>query len=132
MTAYASPEGPAVFQLSRNKGETSINIVVKNPSEAAKAGVLPPPGRVKLFFGNIGEKEAAITIAEKTIKIAPGTGGPQKPDGPTMELRPGKYKYAVKVAGQPVRSEELDVSADDAWGLMVGPGGAGVLALQMY
>jgi hypothetical protein len=37
----------------------------------------------------------------------------------------------LKIAGRPVRNNELEVGADDTWGLMVGPGGD-VLPLQMY
>jgi len=73
-----------------------------------------------------------IAINEKSIKIAPGVGGPKSPNGPTLELRPGKYKYSLKIAGQPRRTNEIEVGADDTWGLMVGPGGAGVLTMQMY
>ena len=45
---------------------------------------------------------------------------------------PGKYKYALKVAGRPEHTEELVVAADDAWGLMVAPDGGGVLPMQVY
>ena len=75
--------------------------------------MLPTPGKVKLMFGNIAE--AAITINNQTVKIAPGIGGPKSPDGPTLELPPGKYKYALKVAGRPARSAELEVAANDFW-----------------
>jgi hypothetical protein len=67
-----------------------------------------------------------------TIKIAAGAGGPKSPNGPTLELPPGKYKYALKIAGRPVRTSELEVGADDTWGLMDPPGGDGVVPLQMY
>ncbi|WP_315838297.1 hypothetical protein [Bradyrhizobium prioriisuperbiae] len=130
--AFAAPEGPAVLKLGRAQGETTVNLVVKNAAEAAKAGSSPAPGRVKLIFGNIGETEATITIATKTIVIAPGVGSPQTPNGPTLDLPPGKYKYSLKRRGQPVRSAELDAGADETWGLMVGPAASGVLDLQIY
>ena len=130
--AFSSPEGPAVLKLGRQGGETTVNLALKNPAEAAKAGVLPAPGQVKLMFGNLGSTEAAITINTKTIKIAAGTGGPTSPNGPTLELPPGKYKYSLKIAGRPARTSELEVGADDTWGLMVPPGGDAVLPLQMY
>jgi hypothetical protein len=130
--AFNSPEGPAVFKLNRSKGETSVNISVKNPTEAKKAGVLPAAGQVKLFLGNMGDKEAIVTVAEKTIKVAPGTGSPQKKDGPTMDMRPGKHKYSIKVAGRPAHTGELETSADDTWGLMVSPAGHDALAMQIY
>ena len=130
--AFAAPEGPAVLKLGRQSGETIVNLALKNPAEAAKAGMLPKPGQVELMFGNMGDAEAAITINTKTIKIAARVGGPKSANGPTHELPPGKYKYSLKIAGPPMRTSELGVGADDAWGLMVPPGGDGVVALQMY
>ncbi len=127
--AYASPEGPAVLKLGRKNGETIVRLAVKNPDAAAKAGVLPKPGRVKVMFGNINGAETALTFNNKTIKVAAGAGT-TAPDGPTLDLAPGKYKYSIKLAGRPVQNDEVEVGADETWGLMIGPGG--VLALQAY
>jgi hypothetical protein len=130
--AFTSPEGPAVLKLGRQSGETTVDLALKIPAAAAQAGVLPAAGKVKLMFGNLGDTEAAITINAKTVKIAAGVGGPTSPNGPTLELAPGKYKYALQIAGRPVRTSELTVGADDTWGLMVAPGGNAVMSLQMY
>lgn len=132
MLGFSAPEGPAVLKLGRDKGETTVNLTQKIPAEAAKAGMLPAPGKVKLMFGNVGDAEAAITINNKTIKIAAGTGRPGTSEGPTLELPPGKYKYALKVGGRPARNAELEAGADDIWALMVSPKGDSVLPLQMY
>ena len=129
VVAYASPDGPAVLKLDRKDKEISVELVVKNPGAAEKAGVLPKPGRVKVLFGNINDKEAALTFNNKTIKVA-ADAGTKAPDGPTLDLAPGKYKYSIKPPGKPAQSEELDLGADETWGLMIGPGG--VLALQAY
>jgi hypothetical protein len=130
--AFASPDGPAVLKLGRQGGETTVDLALKIPAAAAQAGVLPPAGKVKLLFGNLGDAEAAITINAKTIRIAAGVGSPTSPNGPTLELPPGKYKYALQIAGRPARTSELTVGADDTWGLMVAPGGNAVMPLQMY
>ncbi|MDB5565127.1 MAG: hypothetical protein JWP84_1693 [Tardiphaga sp.] len=130
MLAFTAPDGPAVLKLDRRNGETSVNLALKNPTEAAKAGIMPAPGQAKLMFGNMGDVEAAITIHAKTIKIAPGVGGPKTPNGPTLELPPGKYKVALKIAGRPDRSSDLDIAANDSWGLMVTP--RGVMPMQLY
>jgi hypothetical protein len=132
VVAFTAPEGPAVLTLGRNKRETTIQLVLKNPAAAAKAGVLPAPGRAKVLLGNMGNAEVAITINARTIKIPAGAGAPQSPDGPKLELRPGKYTYVLKVAGRPSHTGRLVVAANDAWGLMVAPDGSDVLALQMY
>jgi len=62
--------------------------------------------------------------------MAAGAGGPQT-RGPVLDLPPGKYKYAVKVAGRPARNNEIDVGADDAWGVMIVPDGD-ALSLHVY
>jgi hypothetical protein len=69
----------AILKLGRSNGETSVNLAQKIPAAAAKADIMPKPGRAKLMFGNIGDSEAALAINEQTIKIAAGAGGPQSP-----------------------------------------------------
>jgi hypothetical protein len=128
--AFSSPEGPAMLKLGRSNGETSVNLAQKIPAAAEKADVMPKPGQAKLLFGNLGDSEAALTINRQTIKIAAGAGGPHS-KGPTLELPPGKYPYSLKVAGGSVRTNEIEVAADDAWGLMVVPGGE-VMPLHVY
>jgi len=128
---FTSPQGPAVLKLGRAKGETTVNLAQKNPEAATKADIMPKPGQARVMFGNIGPKEASLTINKQTIKIAAGVGGPQSPKGPMLDLAPGTYQYALRTPGRPARSETLTVAAGDAWGLMVGPSGD-VLPLQMY
>jgi hypothetical protein len=127
--AYTTAEGPALLKLDRKDGETSVDLVVKNPGAASKAGILPKPGQVKVLFGNINDKEAAITFNSKSIKVAAGAGT-KAPDGPALDLAPGKYKYSIKLPGKPAQNDEVELGADEIWGLMIGPGG--VLALQAY
>ena len=129
--AFASPQGPATLKLGRANGETSVNLVQKNPEAATKADIMPKPGQAKLLLGNMGSQEAVLTINKQTVKVAAGAGGPQSPKGPMLDLPPGKYQYSVKTAGRPARNDTIDIAAGDAWGLMVGPTGE-VLPLQMY
>ncbi len=129
--AFTSAQGPAVLKLGRANGETSVNLVQKNPDAAAKADIMPKPGQAKLLLGNMGNQEAVITINKQTVKVAAGAGGPQSPKGPMLDLPPGKYQYSLKMAGRPARNDTIDIAAGDAWGLMVGPTGE-VLPLQMY
>ncbi|MBR0787297.1 hypothetical protein [Bradyrhizobium iriomotense] len=128
--AYASPEGPVTLKLGRKEGRTTINIVLRNPEAATKADIMPKPGKARLMLGNMGDKEASLTINKQTVKIAAGAGGPQS-KGPMLDLPPGKYQYAVRMPGRPAHTEALTVAAGDAWGLMVGPTGD-ALSLQMY
>jgi hypothetical protein len=128
---FVSPQGPAVLKLGRAKGETIVSLAQKNAEAATRAEIMPKPGQARLMFGNIGPQEAVVTINKQTIKVAAGTGSPQSPKGPMLDLPPGTYQVALKVGGGPARTETLTVAAGDAWGLMVGPGGD-ALPLQMY
>ncbi len=125
---FASPEGPAVLTLGRKGNETTVNLGVKNPEAARKAGVLPQPGKAKVMFGNIQPDAMSLTFNNRTIKV-PGNAGTKAPDGPTLDLAPGKYKYSIKIDGK-VEVDEVEVRSDETWGLMISP--AGVLALQAY
>jgi hypothetical protein len=128
--AFVSPDGPATLKLGRGNDETTVVLAQKIPAAAAKGDVMPKPGQARLMFVNVGDSEAALTINKQTIMIAPGAGGPQA-KGPTLDLPPGKYRYSVKVAGRPAGNNEIEIAADDTWGLMVAPGGA-VMPLQVY
>ncbi|MGJ4880545.1 hypothetical protein [Bradyrhizobium sp. HKCCYLRH3097] len=128
---FTSSQGPAVLTLGRAKGETSVNLVQRNAEAAAKAGILPKPGRAKLMLGNIGDTDAVLTINGQTIGIAAGTGSPQSPNGPLLDLPPGKHRYELKIARRPAVIDTLELAAGDAWGLMVGPGGT-ALPLPLY
>ena len=129
--AFTSPDGPAKLKLGRKNDETSINLAQKYPAAAAKADVVPKPGQSKLLFGNIGKSDATVSINKQTIRIAAGAGGPQSPRPPMIDLPPGKYQYALKIAGGPARNNQIEIGAGDTWGVMIGPGGD-VLPLQMY
>ena len=128
--AFASPDGPATLKLGRDNNETTVDLAQKIPAAAAKADIAPKPGQARLLLSNIGDREAALTINKQTVKIAAGAGGPHA-KGPTLDLPPGKYQYSVKAAGGASQSNEIEVAADDAWGLMIAPDGE-VLPLHVY
>lgn len=125
---FSSPEGPAVLSLGRKGNETTVSLSVKNPEAARKAGILPQPGKARVLFGNIMPDASSLTFNSRTIKVE-GNAGTKAPDGPALDLAPGKYKYSIKVGGK-AHSDEVEVRSDETWGLMIGPGG--VLALQAY
>jgi hypothetical protein len=126
---YTTPEGPAVLTLGRSGGETTVQLVIRQTEAAKKSGMMPKPGQTKLLFGNILETPATIVIAGKTIKV-PGGAGSKGPDGPTLDVAPGKLAYSLKGSKAPMANDAVEVGADEIWGLMVGPGG--VLPVQMY
>ena len=127
--AFASPDGPAVLKLDRKNDETVVSLALKKQGEATNAGMLPKAGQAKLLFGSMVETETVVTINKQTIRVGAGVGG-KKPDGPSIDLPPGKYKYAFRVGSKPAETDEVEVRAGDTWGMLIGPGGA--LALQVY
>jgi hypothetical protein len=127
--AFSSAEGPATLKLSRKDNETIVSLATKDAGAAAKGGVLPKPGQAKLLVTNPNDVEAAIAINEQTYKVAAG-GGTKGPDGAMIDLAPGKYKFSTKLPGKPASNDELEVGADQTWGVLIGPGGA--LSLQVY
>jgi len=129
IVAFLSADGPAVLKLSRKDGETIVNLVVRNPDAAAKAGVIPKPGQAKLLVSNPNDVEAVLTINKQTIKAAAGAGT-KGPDGPMLDLAPANISSRSSWPGKPARDDELEVGADQTWGLLIGPGGA--LPLLVY
>src|SRR5262249_8673112 len=126
VVAFTTPDGGlAVLKLALKDGDTGINLAVKDPAAATKAGLLPKPGQAKVMFGNMLPAEAIVTINKQVIKIAGGVGA-KNPDGPSIELPPGKYTYSLKGGD----SGEIEISANETWGLLIGPGG--LLPLQVY
>lgn len=129
VVTYSTADGPAVLTLDHKDGETVVALLVRKEAEATKSGLLPQPGHVKLLFGNVLDGEASITIDKQTVKIPAGLGA-KKPDGPMIEISPGKHTFSFKLPGRGAQTEEVEVAEGDIWGLLAGPGG--VLALQMY
>lgn len=124
--AFVSPIGPAALELARKDGGTAVQLVQKNSEVATRANVLPEPGRAKLVFSNIGEKEAVLTIDERSISRQAGA------NAVALDLPPGRYAYGVSVPGRPYSTNMLDVAAGDTWELTVGRDGEPWPPLQLY
>lgn len=127
--SFKTPQGPGMLNVSRKGDETFAVVTLRQEDAARKAGMLPPAGQTKLLFGNILEKDAVITVGKTQVKVPAGSGA-EGPDGPTLNIAPGKHKYRLRVPGKPDVTEDLDVASGDIWGVMIGPGG--VLAVPMY
>ena len=123
--AFTSPDGPATLKLARQGDETVVTLVVRDEAKARKSPLMPKPGQVTIVFGNMGKAAADVSVAGKSVKVAPGTGS-KGPDGPTLQVPPGKYKVTLKGG----KGDEINVGPDEIWGVLAGPGG--VLALQVY
>jgi hypothetical protein len=127
--SFTTPDGPAQLKLNAKGMNTEVSLSTRSQSAAkANSGMVATTGQGKLLFGNINEDEAQITINKKTVKIGAGVGS-KGPDGPTMDLPPGKYSFNYRIGGKPAKTDNVEVKAGETWGLMVGPGG--VLVVQI-
>jgi hypothetical protein len=129
MITFKTPDGPATLRLTGKGTDAVVQLTLRKPAEAEKAGLLPKAGQGKLVFGNVTETEAEITVNKRTVKVGPGIGA-RKPDGPMLDLAPGKYEVSFKSGGKPAQRETVTVGKDETWGVLIGPGGA--LPLQAY
>jgi len=134
---FTTTDGPALLRLIHQDGRTIADLSLRKPAAAEKTDILPSPGQVKLMLGNQTDEEAVITINEQTIALAARTGRNlasverKLPDSPEINLPPGKYKVTFKMASFAAQDRELEVAADETWGLLVGPAGV-PLPVHLY
>ena len=137
--AFTTTDGPAQLRLMRQDDRTIADLSLRKPA-AANAGILPRPGQVRLMLGNDTDEEAVITINEQTVTLAARAGSDltdaagarrKSPDGQNIDLPPGKYEVTLNVASGAAQNRELEVGADETWGLLVGPAGV-PLPVHLY
>ncbi len=137
--AFTTTDGPAQLRLIRQDGRTIADLSRRKPA-AADAGILPRPGQARLMLGNDTDEEAVITINEQTITLAARAGSAltdaanarrKLPPSQKIDLPPGKYRVTLNVASGAAQNRELEVAADETWGLLVGPAGI-PLPVQLY
>ncbi|MDA9443445.1 hypothetical protein XH98_31040 [Bradyrhizobium sp. CCBAU 51745] len=137
--AFTTPDGPAMLRLTRQDNRTIVDLSVRKRADAT-AGIPPKPGQVRLMLGNETDEAAAVNVNERTISLAPHVGeklahtddaASEGSDIQKIDLPPGKHRITVKVEGNAARSRELEVAANETWGLLVGPDGA-PLPIRLY
>jgi len=137
MIAFTTSDGPAQLRLTRQDGRTIVDLSRRKPA-VTNAGIKPMPGQVRLLLGNSTKEEAALTINGQTIELAAGRelmddpiGGKKSPDSQEINLPPGKYKVSLKIASGAAQNREIELAADQTWGLLAGPAGV-PLPLHIY
>ena len=137
--AFTTADGPATLRLVRKDNKTIADLSLRKPWKVA-AGIPPKPGQVKLMLGNETDEAADVTVNERTISLAAHAGekltytddaASEKSDIPKIDLPPGKHKVTVKTEGSATQSRELEIAANETWGLLVGPDGA-PLPIRLY
>jgi hypothetical protein len=137
VVAFMTSDGPALLRLTRQDDRTIADLSLRKPA-ATNAVVLPIPGQVRLLLGNATDEEAVITINEQTIelparaKLKDDTATGRKSSGSAeINLPPGKHKVSLKVGSGAAQSRELELAADETWGLVAGRAGV-PLPLHLY
>ncbi len=119
--SFTAPEGPAKLVVKRNGDLSDAELTLNNKAKAAASPLAPKPGKVKILFGNMSDKDAEITIGGKKVKVPAGAGS-KGPDGPSLELKPGQLTASMKGA-----KESFKADADTIWMVGIGPGGLTVV-----
>ena len=139
VVAFTTSDWSALLRLARQGTTPSLT------SPCASVRTPPPvfspqPGLARLMLGNQTDESAVVIVDERAITLAAHAGekltdsdaaASDLPDSPKLDLPPGKHKVALRVDGGPAQSRELDVAADETWGLLVGPDGT-PLPIRLY
>jgi hypothetical protein len=125
---FSGPEGELVVTL-QSGDETEGVLTQRNPTAAAEAGVLPPPGQARLYLVSFSQDELSVTIDGQTIQVPAEAGMESPDDAPMLDLAPGTYAVATTVGGNSV-TDEIAVGPDETWALLLDEMGA--LPMQMY
>jgi hypothetical protein len=115
---FTTPDGLAVLNLARAKDVTHIDLVVRYPDVAAKAGFMPKPGFAKVMLGNATVTAQTITFNDQPIEIAGIDERVGKGD-PSQDVPPGTYGYSVQLPGKPVQADQIELHADETWELKI-------------
>ena len=122
---FDTDTGPVPLKITRDGENTNATLSIRDTESAKKSPLFPKPGQVKIAMGNITENNAVLIIGGKNIKV-PANSGSKKPDGPTLDLPPGKIEVVLKGGAK----ETIIAGSDQIWMIMIGPGG--LLPLQAY
>ena len=126
LLVFDTPNGPLSVSIKQEDSENaSATLSISDKKAASKSPLFPKPGQIKVAIGNITEKAAEVTIAGKTIKV-PAGAGTKAPDGPTLDLPPGKIEVSLKGGA----GDSFQAGPDQIWMAMIGPGG--LLFVQAY
>jgi len=136
---FTTADGPASLRLTRQDNKTIADLSLRKRM-VATAGLLPKPGQSRLLLGNQTDDAADITVDELTINLPAHAGeklaysdhvAGELPDRQKIDLPPGKYRVTLKVGGGAAERRELEIAANETWGLLVGPDGA-PLPMRLY
>lgn len=119
-------------KLIRNADKTTgINVSVRSEGEAKAAGIVPPPGKARVYLGNMTDGPVVFILDQKKYDVKKqSTNDKSMKDAPFADLPPGKHSFTLTLSGQKPAKDTFEIGPDETWGLIAGPGGA--LPIRMY
>jgi hypothetical protein len=128
---FTGPTGGLMVHLKANGKETAITLVSRDALAAKAAGMLPSPGKARLFIANDSARESVITVSKREYKIAAGAGAKNPKTGFNWELAPGNYTIEIKKPGGQLQSEKLKIRPDETLGVIIDASG-GFTVIELY
>ena len=130
VVTFTAPRAPPCSSSAARTVRPACSLMVKNPAAAAKAGIMPKPGQVKVLFGNINAARKRRSRSTTSRSRSRPASASRSRTARCSIWRPASTSTRSRLAGKPMQNDEVELGADEIWGLMIGPGG--VLALQAY
>jgi hypothetical protein len=124
-------ESLAVKLVRNTDGKTGISLSVRKDGEAKAAGIAPPPGKTRVYLGNMTDGPVVFILDKKKYDIKKQSTNDKSMKGvPFADLPPGKHAFTLTQAGQKPVKDTFEIGPDETWGLIAGPGGA--MPIRMY
>jgi hypothetical protein len=119
-------------KLIRNAdGATGISLNLRKDGEAKAAGVVPPPGKARVYLGNMTERPVVFVLDRKKYNVKKeSTSDNSMKDAPFADLPPGKHAFTLTLSAQKPVNDTFEIGPDETWGLIAGPGGA--MPIRIY
>lgn len=129
--AFRGDQGALTLKLTREDEQTHIQLATRNEQLAKEHGILPKAGKALLMLGNANDKDVVIVIDQQEHKLAAGQGERDLAEAKKVDVAPGKHTVTVKTAGADPDTQEIEIEAGSAWGVIAFPGG-GAFVAQTY
>lgn len=128
---YRNSIGTMTVRLESNGSQTDISITKHDDTMAKQDGVMPEPVKGRLILANAHNVRVVFTIGKTNYPVKAGAGAEGFQDALNYTVRPGKYVIRIKIPGQPVKTETLQITKDSTWAIVALPTG-GYMPLQLY
>ena len=120
-----------VTLIQNADGKTGISLSVRKDGEAKAAGIVPPPGKARVYLGNMTDGPVVFVLDRKKYSVKKeSTNDKSMKEAPFADLPPGKHAFTLTVSGQKPIKDTFEIGPDETWGLIAGPGGA--MPIRMY